>query len=117
MTTLHAAIAAKLQLSTEQLDGIKSAAVTMAANPLTTAQQWTDFANNVANYEGRLDVWARLNLVATNKGDEFTQLDVARHLATLLSEDSGDSYSGRGNEVRRAQRDGQRFAAQEALWV
>lgn len=79
-----------------------------------TADQSVDALLSLADAEGARDVWSKLATVATyhcKSGVEITEAQVMQVVMDLLTRGADDTWSGRGNDVKRAYFDGVRSAA------
>lgn len=71
-------------------------------------------ANTLAQAEGALSFWARMENVASNfeaRGEELTQIVATNMAMDILTRGADDTWSGRGNDINRARFDGIRQAA------
>lgn len=77
--------------------------------------------NTLAEAEGERAVWARLENVATrlvNQGQGEIEKETAMSVVYgLLTNGADDTWSGRGNETKRAHFDGVRAAASKVEWL
>lgn len=92
------------------------ASVAQAATEGQPASEIVNKLNKLAEAEGSRDMWYRLQRAATHtsvNGDEFTEDMANRVVLGFLANGADDSWSGRGNDVRRAYFDGIREASRK----
>lgn len=102
------------------LEATKNGAAALASDENATAENWGRFALQVAEAEGKAMAWSRLSHMATykaTKGEEVTQADVIGIAFDILSGGADDSWSGRGNDIKRARFDGMRDACSNMKWI
>lgn len=120
MTVLDASAIARISRKAEQASGfliaVKSGATKLALTR-TTGANWASFANAVAEAEGKAYAWARLQISVSNSGGEFTEADVQKVALDMMLNGADDSWSGRGNDAKRARFDGVRAACSDMQWL
>lgn len=103
-----AKIAAKTESAKKFYDAMVAKAADIAAHQFT-AKAWADYAADLAEAEGILAAWTRLSGMVTWQQDHdepVTGYDVLYIVGELLGEGADDTWSGRGNDTRRAHHDG-----------
>lgn len=120
MTLDTVRIAQKAKQAANYLESTKTLAAALVNNPATTGEDWGKFALKIAEAEGAAVAWARLvNVVNHNESHAIpvTEADVLSLAFDLLSNGANDSWSGRGNDIKRARFDGMISAANDMKWV
>lgn len=112
-----ARITRKTEQASLEVTNTRTFAATLAADPSTTAEQWGMFANRLAEAEGKAEAWARLAYIVDNRGGSIDKAGVKEIAFSLLVNGADDSWSGRGNDVKRARFDGIRAASSDMQWL
>lgn len=112
-----ARIARKAEQAMSYLTAVKSGAATLAADENTTGETWGAFALKVAEAEGAASAWARLAQFVAHRGDEATEADIKGVAFDMMVNGADDTWSGRGNDIKRARFDGIRSASSDMQWL
>lgn len=117
--TVNATIAFNSSQASKSIASIRARLADMAATCDSGAL--AQMVNTLAEAEGELAVWVRLENVAerlTNQGQGEIEKETALSVIyPLLTGGADDTWSGRGNEVKRARFDGIRAAATKVEWI
>lgn len=116
-----ASITRKAEQAKASLVAAKNGAVALATDEATNSQTWGQFAVVVAEAEGKAMAWVRLEQMVAYKTEKglvgVTEDDVISIAFDILSGGADDSWSGRGNDVKRARFDGMRAACSDMKWL
>ena len=97
--------------------GVKAAsAVVLAASGVQSAEDWAQFANELAELEGAAYAYNELRH-ACGAATEIEKSYLSEVALELLSKGADDGWSGRTNDVRRARFDGIRTACASVRWL
>lgn len=120
-TELIAKIARKTEEARQSHLFVQGLLASLASDPeKVTAYAVNDYAIVLAGAEGAYSVWARIEAAANYhlRNDRvLTEAILADISAELLLTGADDSWSGRGNDVRRARFDGVRDAVRNVRYL
>lgn len=112
--------ARKATEATRDRNMLLASAATIAADPAADAARWAEFANKLAEAEGKAQALGGLHhalTVRARKGEEITAELVKSLAFNQLAMGADDSWSGRGNDNQRARFDGVRAALRDAEFI
>ena len=94
----------------------KAASAAQLAAVGADAMAWAEFANQLAELEGEVYAYSRI-LNDCGTAVEVPQSFMYEVAMEILSDGADDGWSGRTNDVRRAQFDGIRTACGSLRWM
>ena len=114
-TTLAAALAAKADIAQTSVHARQDTLAALAGER-RAAETLSDRLNDLAKAEGRYDLLLSAAKVAeyheAHEDDDVADA-VRNYMLDRMTEGAGDTWSGRGNDVRRARHEGLLDAARE----
>ena len=114
--TLVATVATAASKALAAYDAKADSAVTLAAGGAQSAEDWAQFANELAELEGAVYAYNALHR-ACGTADEVELSRLSEVALALLAVGADDGWSGRTNDVRRARFDGVRTACAYVRWL
>ena len=114
--TLVATVATVASKALAAYDIKADSAVTLAAGGAQSAEDWAQFANELAELEGAVYAYNALHR-ACGAAAEVEWYQLAELVLRLFAEGADDGWSGRTNDVRRARFDGIRTACANVRWT
>jgi hypothetical protein len=119
MTDLASKVAQRVEQTYKTISALNQRAATMASVE-SSATSWSEFANDLAEAEGRATVWVRLQRIVDylNRNDmPLTKEALTEACYDMLTTGPDDGWSGRGNDMKRARFDGIRDEAKKVAWL